>query len=127
MRYSLFDPTGNITALVERETEPERQPEIASDIMRRRPEVEQVGFVRFDTADPEVQAELRMAGGEFCGNACMSAAALYCLRQGLPCAEPSTVRLRGSGARKPVEVRLKRLTEDCLRAAVLIADRKRGV
>ena len=51
--------------------------------MRRHPEVEQVGFVRFsdDPGDP-VRAGLRMAGGEFCGNASCCAAVLWFLDHG---------------------------------------------
>ena len=65
MRYRIFDPTGNVTALVEDAVEPALQPEAAAEIMRVHPEVEQVGFVSLNGALPS----LRMAGGEFCGNA----------------------------------------------------------
>ena len=44
--YSIWDPTGNITALVESPTEIERQPQVAAALMERHPEVEQVGFVK---------------------------------------------------------------------------------
>ena len=44
LRYSILDPTGNITAIVESPVEIARQPELASRIMRLRPEVEQVGL-----------------------------------------------------------------------------------
>ena len=37
VRYSILDPTGNITALVESPVEPERQPELAAELMRRHP------------------------------------------------------------------------------------------
>ena len=72
-----MDPTGNITALVESSAEVSRQPFIADLIMQKHPEVEQVGFVEFGE-----QVKLRMAGGEFCGNASMCAAALYLSRKG---------------------------------------------
>ena len=115
MRYSILDPTGNITALVESDVEPDLQPQTAAGLMRSHPAVEQVGFMRMSSAEPGVQAEVRMAGGEFCGNASMSAAALYLLRRG---GETETVRLRMSGARLPVELRLHRETADSVRAAV---------
>ena len=76
--------------------------------MRRHPEVEQVGFVRFsdDSGDP-VRAGLRMAGGEFCGNASCCAAVLWFLDHGTAeSGAPVTVRLRVSGTSRPVEVRL---------------------
>jgi diaminopimelate epimerase len=69
--------------------------------------VEQVGFVRYGRAGDEVAGELRMAGGEFCGNATMSAAALCLLRGTDGTGErEAVVRLRASGASEPVEVRL---------------------
>ena len=110
MRFSIFDPTGNITALVEEPVEQAMQPASAAEIMRRHPEVEQVGFVSADSLS------LRMAGGEFCGNASMSAAALRCLQTGA--SVPNAVRLSVSGAKEPVEVRLLRQEGDSFQAAV---------
>ena len=87
IKYSILDPTGNITALVESYVEMERQPETAAFLMQLHPEVEQVGFVDFDLSRGEngqedgVYAKLRMAGGEFCGNASMCAAALFLIRK----------------------------------------------
>ena len=43
LRLCIFDPTGNITALVESAVEPEAQPSAAARIMARFPAVEQVG------------------------------------------------------------------------------------
>ena len=115
LRYSIFDPTGNITALVESEVREEEQPAVAAALMRRRPEVEQVGFVRC-AADGEARVALRMAGGEFCGNASMSAAALYLLRRGIE--TPAAVTLRVSGALRAVETRLDKTAENCFAAGV---------
>ena len=133
IKYSILDPTGNITALVETETEISLQPEIAAEIMKQHPEVEQVGFVRF-YEDGNVNGELRMAGGEFCGNASMSAAALCLLRRtenSLRNAELQkaasgaeirpqiqTIILNVSGAEEPVAVSLQR-QEDCSFSAVI--------
>ena len=81
LRYCILDPTGNITALAESPVAHGDQPAAAEAIMRRHPEVEQVGFVRFGAdAAGGLAGELRMAGGEFCGNASMSAAALFLMR-----------------------------------------------
>ena len=44
LRVSIFDPTGNITALVESPVAPEEQSAAAARIMERFPQVEQVGF-----------------------------------------------------------------------------------
>lgn len=72
LTYSLFDPTGNRTILVETPVPEARQPEIAAKLMELEPETEQVGF--YQETDG---IRLRMAGGEFCGNATMSAAVLH--------------------------------------------------
>lgn len=121
MEYSVFDPTGNVTALVETPVEIARQPEAAAAILRAQPRVEQVGFVSIDPAAGAVS--LRMAGGEFCGNAAMSAAALSCLAHGAPL--PASVSLRVSGASTPVEVRLLRREGERFFAAVRMPPPKR--
>ncbi len=112
MQYRIFDPTGNITALVEEPVEPALQPSAAAEIMQEHPEVEQVGFLSFDGDLPA----LRMAGGEFCGNASMSAAALLALEQNLPI--PATVELSVSGASEAVAVHLERREGEIFCAAV---------
>jgi diaminopimelate epimerase len=114
--YSILDPTGNITALVDSGVEPGRQPALAAALMRRHPEVEQVGFLTRLPPDTEgIAGELRMAGGEFCGNASLCAAAL-CFPEGEQ--GPRTLFLRVSGANDPVELRLRRTGPDCFDAAV---------
>ena len=119
LRFSIWDPTGNLTALVESPVAPARQPAAAAALMRRHPEVEQVGFVDFPAVPDEdgVQVQLRMAGGEFCGNAAMSTAALWQLRTA-PREESGTVLVRVSGAREPVAVRLRREDADRFGASV---------
>lgn len=139
LQYSILNPTGNITALVESPVPIKMQPSAATEIMQRHPEVEQVGFVTYENLPVHgtfgealpvlgsqgeilpvhgshgetrpVHGSLRMAGGEFCGNATMSAAALYLLRHHTkkPAASEIEycVHLRVSGADEPVEVRLK--------------------
>ncbi len=157
IRYSIFDPTGNITALVMDSVPISLQPSVAAQIMQLHPTVEQVGFVRFplpshggvtsdhsesylgqsgslqgqsEVISGQIESipsqgesrlgrdgalpELRMAGGEFCGNASMCAAALYAFTlQQAGESEPELVYLRVSGAGQPVEVKLKR--EDPMR------------
>ena len=111
IEYRIFDPTGNITALVETQVHPADQPAVASGIMDLDPDVEQVGFVTFAAAGAEapgadVPVSLRMAGGEFCGNATMCAAALYMMNTGMT--GEASVSVRVSGAEDPLEVRLVR-------------------
>ncbi len=141
-QYSILDPTGNITALVESPVAICRQPEAADALMQLHPEVEQVGFVRFYKEEEtgtdltsssymrdDTDGELRMAGGEFCGNASMCAAALCLLRRkeegcrsgqkpgaAVPCMDMSMIRLKVSGADRPVEVSLFRKADGSFRA-----------
>ena len=110
--YSIMDPTGNITALVESPVPAEQQPGIAERIMNEKPAVEQVGFVDFSGTIPA----LRMAGGEFCGNASMCAAALFALCNRMT--GDIVLDVRVSGAADPVEVRLRRTDENGFDAAV---------
>ena len=100
IHYYLLDPTKNITALADTPTAPEDRPAAAARIMQEEPSCEQVGFVDFSGETPR----LEMAGGEFCGNAAMSAAALYCANNGITAGETRRVTLAVSGAAKPVEV-----------------------
>ena len=106
LKYSIWDPTGNITALVETQTSIEQQPEVAARIMACHPEVEQVGFV-----SEGLLPRLRMAGGEFCGNASMCAAAWSALRRGEDSGS-SEVSLEVSGAALPILIRLEHVPSD---------------
>ena len=109
IKYCIFDPTGNITALVETEVRPADRAPVASGIMAAHPEVEQVGFVAYNDSACEAAdaaVSLMMAGGEFCGNATMCAAALYAERSGMP--EDGRVIVKVSGASDPLEVKLER-------------------
>lgn len=115
--YIVMDPAGNITALAESSVEISRQPFIAEKIMQMHPEVEQVGFVSFESGTPA----LRMAGGEFCGNASMCAAALLDLKKqggALKAGEKRSVKLQVSGAASLIEVELKKKEEGAWSAGV---------
>ena len=98
--YVLMDPTGNVTALVRTPVEPERQPELARALMDAEPSAEQTGFIEGKT--------LNMAGGEFCGNATISAAAVYCHKNDIGQAE---LDFAVSGARHPVHISIKKDSE----------------
>lgn len=90
MKYFLFNPTGNITALIA-----DRTP--AGEIMKREPACEQAGYVYYQSGSDIV---LEMAGGEFCGNATMCAAYLFLM--GHPEREDTeiTVFVKGTGNTK---------------------------
>ena len=98
--YVLYDPTGNITILVETPVPAASQPVYAAKLLAAEPTAEQVGFLAPGGAGYEMA--LRMAGGEFCGNATMSAAAYECARRGYA----GRVRVRVSGAAEPVETEI---------------------
>lgn len=106
LRYSILDPTGNITALAESPVEASKRQAAAAAIMQRHNDVEQVGFL--SPAGEDGLPALRMAGGEFCGNATMCAAALLSLHG----QSGDKIRLRVSGAKQPVEVKLRRTGDD---------------
>lgn len=117
IKYSIFDPAGNITALVESPADAIFQPAIAAKIMQKHPDVEQVGFVTLD-AGKDADVKLRMAGGEFCGNATMSSAALFAVRNGLY--GDMTVSVRVSGISDSLEVTLSRQNETAFDASVIM-------
>lgn len=71
--YYILNPSGNVTALVTSKTPKSDYKTAAAGIFENNPEVEQVGFVKFRDGG----VKLNMSGDEFCGNAAMSAAALY--------------------------------------------------
>jgi len=116
--YVLMDPTGNVTALVRTPAPAARQPELARILMDAEPSAEQVGFLSPGAGGADVA--LRMAGGEFCGNATMCAAALYA--QAAPAAA-ADVRVRVSGAREPVRVRLAVQPDGSWRCAEFFPER----
>ena len=119
VQYCIFDPTGNITALVESEVPVKDQPAVASKIMELEPDVEQVGFITYadDAALAEGRApvSLRMAGGEFCGNATMCTAALFAIRKGL---QGGSVPVKVSGASAPFIVTLEQQADFSYSTAV---------
>lgn len=119
LKYCIFDPTGNITALVETAVDIADQPAAASHIMELEPDVEQVGFISYaeDPAAGGAPVSLRMAGGEFCGNATMCAAALFAIRSGL---QGGAVPVKVWGISAPFEVLLERQAALNYSAAVSI-------
>ena len=111
LSYSVFDPTGNITVLVQTPVPAADQPRVASLLMAREPTCEQVGFRMPDT--PGADITVRMAGGEFCGNASMSAAAWLCTERGWARAAV-TVAIGG----QLIPVTAEQTGEGCFRCAV---------
>ena len=110
--YVLLDPTGNTTILVTTQVPEADQPSVAAELMAEEPSAEQVGFL---TREDGFDAALRMAGGEFCGNASMCAAVLTAAGQNLA---EGIVTLRVSGALEPVNVRVVRQKDGSFTGAV---------
>ena len=106
--YYLMDPTGNITILVVSPVPIPDQPDIADMLMRREPSCEQVGYI---SASDNSDIRLRMAGGEFCGNATMSTAALFCHRSGIAADHAVPVSVEASGCDSPVPVDITRVAD----------------
>lgn len=105
IEYWKVDPTGNITLIVETPVPRESQSRIAAELLRRDNDAEQVGFLEA----PEkagARRRLQMMGGEFCGNAAISAAAII-----IGCLEPDggsarELALEVSGAPDVVPVKI---------------------
>ncbi len=75
LKYTVIDPTGNITVLVTSPVLREKHRAVAQYLLSLEPQAEQVGFLEeCATGD----ARLQMMGGEFCGNATMSLGAWLC-------------------------------------------------
>lgn len=72
VEYKIYNPAGNITALVigDKYSEEEKK-KINDQIMQENKDVEQVGFLSIE------EKRLTMAGGEFCGNATRCATLYY--------------------------------------------------
>ena len=100
--YVLMDPSRNMTVLAETPVPADEQPSVAAQLMRQEPTAEQVGFLALPHPDdPDGILRLRMAGGEFCGNASMSAAAYWAMRTNR---SEGRFTLHVSGAPDPVTV-----------------------
>lgn len=104
--YDLMDPTGNKTILVETPVDEALQPALALKLLELEPSAEQVGYVtRTDDG-----IKLRMAGGEFCGNASMSTAVLYVMDGGMrdTASGVTDVTVYASGVSKPLRVKVEK-------------------
>lgn len=102
INYRLLNPTGNITALVETSVPKEYQPQVAEAIMTKEIRCEQVGFIMDSVEGSDIT--LRMAGGEFCGNATMCTAVLFCDRMNMVKGENRLVSVKVIGTTGLVKV-----------------------
>ncbi len=98
--YTKIDPSGNITLIVDSPVPRSEQSRIASELMALDAEAEQVGFLEAPS-DPCCAVRLQMMGGEFCGNATLSAAAVLTRQLDMGSAD---MLIEVSGAPEPVRV-----------------------
>ncbi|WP_342593015.1 diaminopimelate epimerase [Paenibacillus silagei] len=74
---------------------------------------EQVGFIQ-EKARPDADAALQMAGGEFCGNACMALAVLMANQQDLHPSGSQSIILEASGTDQLIDCVVTRTEESYL-------------
>lgn len=110
-----FNPTQNMTILVKTNHPVEEYKHIASKIMSYNSVyAEQVGFIE-NSINNKAAAHLKMAGGEFCGNACMALAAFLASEKGLQQHNMIDIVLEASGTDELIMCQVKRNldTYDC--------------
>ena len=103
IEYYLMNPTGNITLIAVNPVDENFQLETAAKLMKLEPSAEQVGFLTGN--------RLRMAGGEFCGNASMSAAVLLC--RDLKSGDSRKTELEVSGTDEKISVDITAEEDGC--------------
>lgn len=96
LTYLRANPTGNITLLVTSSVDRIDQPRVSAAMMKAL-NCEQVGFIE-SAGREDALCRLQMMGGEFCGNATVSAAAMIARNQGVTEGKSVTVPLEVSGA-----------------------------
>jgi histidine racemase len=107
-----FNPTQNMTILVKNNHPAEEYPLIASKMMSYDSvHAEQVGFIEKPKNDGAA-AHLQMAGGEFCGNACMALATFIAHENGLKHPDWTEIVLESSGTDHSVTCRVKRIEDE---------------
>ncbi|MCR4606641.1 MAG: hypothetical protein K5771_02810 [Oscillospiraceae bacterium] len=110
--YCYANPAGNITILVETAFNVADYPQIASKLLSAEPEAEQVGFIEgVSTSD----VSLRMAGGEFCGNAAFSSAAFAAMKSG---ADKAVISVDFRGIDRSLTASVKRTSDKCFRGTI---------
>lgn len=103
VQYTKFDPTGNVTLIVRTPVPREKQPALAEKLMALDKGSEQVGFLEKPQHEGSA-LRLQMMGGEFCGNASISAAALKLSERKPAVGDKDIITLEISGADKPLGV-----------------------
>ncbi|MEC0249194.1 diaminopimelate epimerase [Paenibacillus chitinolyticus] len=106
------NPTQNMTILVRTNHLAEDYKPIAAKMMAYDSVyAEQVGFIE-KPGSYEAAANLRMAGGEFCGNACMALAAFLASEKGMNPDDFMEIVLEASGTEQLVACQVKKVKEE---------------
>lgn len=111
LSYVLMNPSGNVTLLVTTPVPVGDRAFVASELMRQEPLAEQVGYL----SSGKTGIRLDMAGGEFCGNATMSAAVCYAMDSDL---EVGTVPVEVSGMPGTITVDLAKQADESYRTTL---------
>ncbi|MGJ3196416.1 diaminopimelate epimerase [Peribacillus frigoritolerans] len=112
IEFIKFNPTQNMTILVKTNYLVEEYKHIASKIMSYDSvHAEQVGFIE-KPINNKAAAKLQMAGGEFCGNACMALAAFIASEKGLKHNDLAEIILEASGTDKLISCQMKRNSDE---------------
>ncbi|KEK22128.1 diaminopimelate epimerase [Bacillus gaemokensis] len=107
-----FNPTQNMTVLVKTSHPVEEYKNIASKMMAYDSVyAEQVGFIE-ESVKNETAAYLQMAGGEFCGNACMALATFIASEKGLKHNDSEEILLEVSGTDRLIICQVRRLSDE---------------
>lgn len=113
LHFAKLNPTENMTILVTDPVPRERHSAVADALMAYGSVGgEQVGFLEEPTL-PGARMRLQMMGGEFCGNATMSLAALLAFQEDLPDGGEAIYPLEVSGAAEIVNCRIERCGDAC--------------
>ncbi|WP_236146631.1 diaminopimelate epimerase [Paenibacillus xylanilyticus] len=108
IEFIKFNPTQNMTVLVKTSHPAEEYQHIASSIMSYdHVYAEQVGFI-VPTLQRGAAARLQMAGGEFCGNACMALAAYLASEQELGSRDYTELLLEVSGTEQLITCQVRK-------------------
>ncbi|MCQ6559951.1 PhzF family phenazine biosynthesis protein [Paenibacillus mendelii] len=110
--FVICNPANNMAILVMNEFPANQHARIAAQMMvYGHLYAEQVGFVESPTL-PGCTAKLRMAGGEFCGNACLALAACLADQSSIRSGENMELALECSSAELPVHCLVEKLDRD---------------
>lgn len=128
IKFVKINPTQNMTILVESPISRKDQPTIASQLMNYDSVfAEQVGFIEAPLFYPDSWARIQMMGGEFCGNATLSLAALLSIDRDLPLEIQTQIPIESSGTEQLIQCEVTRKEDHILTSLTLPTPSKIGL